>query len=66
METLESIERAVEELDEEELAAFREWFTSFDASKWDEKIEHDISAGKLDELAEAGIAEFEKNETRAL
>ncbi len=55
-----SIEDAVEQLDREDLAVFRQWFTSFDTAEWDAQIERDISAGKLDKLVEEGIAEYDR------
>ena len=64
--TVESIEHAVEQLGRDDLAVFREWFTSFEAAEWDAQIERDISAGKLDDLAEEGIKEFNAGVTRSL
>jgi hypothetical protein len=61
-----SLERAVEQLGREDLAAFREWFLSFEEAEWDAQIERDISAGKLDKLAEEGIAEYKAGTTRSL
>lgn len=61
-----SLEHAVEQLGREDLAAFREWFSAFEAAEWDAQIERDISAGKLDKLAEEGIAEYKAGTTRSL
>jgi hypothetical protein len=61
-----SIEHAVEQLGRGDLAAFREWFHAFEAAEWDAQIERDISAGKLDALAEEGIKEFTAGGTRSL
>lgn len=61
-----SIEQAVEQLGRNDLATFREWFHAFDAAEWDAQIERDISAGKLDALAEEGIREFKAGATRSL
>lgn len=61
-----SIENAVQQLGRNDLAVFREWFSSYDAAEWDSQIERDICAGKLDALAEEGIAEFEAGLTRSL
>lgn len=52
MDTLEDIERAVERLPPEELSKFREWFEELQARLWDEQIERDVAAGKLDWLIE--------------
>jgi hypothetical protein len=45
------IQRALAELDREELAAFRRWFAEFDAAAWDRELEDDVAAGRLDALA---------------
>lgn len=50
MTRIEEIEKAVAELPEEDLAKFRAWFEEFDARLFDEKIERDAKAGKLDKL----------------
>jgi hypothetical protein len=51
MSTLEEIEAAVQQLPPAKRAEFRAWFLSFDASDWDLKMEDDLTAGKLDWLA---------------
>ena len=48
MTKLEDIVAAVERLSPEELDRFRAWFDELQARQWDEKIEKDIKAGKLD------------------
>lgn len=63
---VESIEHAVEQLGRNDLAVFREWFSTYDAAEWDAQIERDICAGKLDALADEGIAEFKAGLTRSL
>ena len=44
----------------DELARFRVWFEAFDAARFDQKIERDVPAGKLDLLAEQAIADFKR------
>ncbi len=61
-----SLGNAVEQLGRDDLAVFREWFSSFEAAEWDAQIERDISAGKLDQLAAEGIEEFMAGTTRSL
>lgn len=56
MTKLEDIEKAIAKLAPEELARFRAWFEEFDAARFDEKIERDAKAGRLDRLAEPTIA----------
>ena len=55
MRTIEEIEEAVRGLSAQELAAFRAWFTEFDAAAWDRQLEQDIAAGRLDALAEEAL-----------
>ena len=50
MTKIEDIEKAVEHLSAEELAKFRAWFEEFEARLFDDKIERDAKAGKLDKL----------------
>ncbi|HEY3028919.1 MAG TPA: hypothetical protein VGJ68_01915 [Bradyrhizobium sp.] len=56
MTTAEDIEKAVEQLDAQELARFRAWFEAFDAERFDAAIARDAHAGKLDALAEEAVA----------
>ena len=55
MSNLLEIERAVSQLTEEELVAFRGWFEKFDTEVWDRQIEEDVAAGRLDKLAQQAI-----------
>ena len=48
---VESLEKEIESLAPEELAAFRRWFHDFDAEVWDRQLEADVRGGKLDALA---------------
>jgi hypothetical protein len=58
MRRLEDIESAVRDLSPEDLATFRRWFAEFDAAAWDEQIEEDAQAGRLDALAHEAIDEL--------
>jgi hypothetical protein len=55
MTTLNEIERAVSQLSPEELAVFRTWFAEFDAAVWDQQLEKDVAAGRLDALAQKAV-----------
>ncbi len=66
MATLETIERAIEQLAPEELAKFRRWFLEFDAAAWDAQIEADAAAGKFDELADEALAEYRSGKAREI
>ena len=66
MNKLESLEHEVEKLSAEELAAFREWFATYDADAWDEQIERDAKAGRLDRLAAGALTAHERGETKGM
>ncbi|MEH2383318.1 MAG: hypothetical protein V7K27_31265 [Nostoc sp.] len=55
MNTLQEIERAVSQLSEKELSAFRVWFAEFDAANWDKQFEADVEAGRLNAFAERAL-----------
>lgn len=58
MTALETAEQMVEKMSADDLAHFRQWFAEFDGKMWDEQIEADAQAGKLDALAEEALAEY--------
>jgi len=62
----EEIEKAVAELSPGELKIFRAWYEKFDSEAWDEQIETDIKAGKLDALAVAAIADHKAGKSTKL
>ena len=65
--TVDDIEKAVARLPPEQLAEFRAWFERFEAPlRFDEKIERDAAAGKLDRLADHAIDDFRKGRAREL
>jgi len=66
MSTIHDIERAVRELSPNELAKFREWFAEFDAAAWDRQIERDVTAGRLDSLAEEALEDLREGRCREL
>jgi len=64
--TVESLEHAVANLPAADLARFRQWFADFDAAAWDEQIEADAAAGKLDHLAAEALAEYHAGKAREI
>ena len=66
MSELEKLEERIQTLSPEELKKFRAWFVEFDARAWDEQIEADSKAGKLDALVSEGLAEYKAGKTRKL
>jgi len=63
---VEDIEKAITQLPQEQLLEFRAWYEKFDSDAWDAQIARDASAGKLDALADAAIAEHRAGKTKAL
>jgi hypothetical protein len=66
MTSLEDIEKAVTELPADQLAKFRTWFEEFEAARFDQRIERDARAGRLDRLAEQALADFRAGRAREL
>lgn len=66
MTKVEKIEQEVRQLSARELASFRAWFSEFDAASWDQQFEADVSAGRLDALADAALADHEAGRSRKL
>ncbi|MGA8817669.1 MAG: hypothetical protein WB624_10275 [Xanthobacteraceae bacterium] len=64
--TVQDLEKAIAKLPPDELAELRAWFDDFDAARFDEKIERDAKAGKLDRLADAAIEDFREGRAREL
>jgi hypothetical protein len=64
--TLADLENAIAKLPPDDLDRLRKWFEQFDAARFDEKIERDVAAGKLDGLAELALAEYRKGRVREL
>jgi hypothetical protein len=52
MSTVEELEAAVQQLSPEDRAAFRAWFAEFDANEWDQQLDADVAAGRLDWLVD--------------
>ena len=66
MRVVQELQSAVSQLSAEELARFREWFDKFDAEIWDRQFEEDAKPGKLDQLANQAIADFQAGKCKRL
>ncbi len=66
MRAVQELQSAVSQLSAEELASFREWFDKFDAEAWDRQFEEDAKSGKLDQLANQAIADFQAGKCKQL
>lgn len=59
MTTVREIESAIEKLSDAEIAELKAWL-------WDRDIEADVTAGRLDAVAEEALAEHRARKTRPL
>ncbi len=66
MSEIEQLEKRIENLTPQQLAKFRAWFLEFDARVWDEQIEADAEAGKLDGLIAEALADYKAGKAREL
>ena len=50
----------------DQLRRFRDWFAEFEADRFDQQIERDAKAGRLDQLAEQALADYRAGRAREL
>ncbi len=58
MTTVDEIKVAITQLPPEALHELRVWYEQFDAQLWDEQLEADVAAGRLDQLADEALQAF--------
>jgi len=58
MSSIADIENAIQQLPPEKLAEFRAWFARFDAERWDQQLERDVAAGRLDTMADEALRDL--------
>ncbi len=66
LEHINDIEKAVANLNPNDLARFRAWWEDFDAIEWDHQFEDDALSGRLDNIAQKAVAEFNKGNCEEL
>ena len=66
MTRVEQLEQEIEKLRPEEFAQLRNWLLERDWAAWDQQLEEDVAAGRLDKLAEDALAEHARGETTEL
>ena len=54
------LELAVKDLPAAEFATFAAWFEEYLADRWDEELERDIAAGRLDALATKARQDYQE------
>ena len=66
MSKVEKLEKQIESLSPEDLSKLRTWFFELDARLWDQQIEADAKAGKLDGLIAKALADYRAGKDREL
>jgi hypothetical protein len=66
MSKVEKLEKQIEKLSPEDLSKLRTWFFELDARLWDQQIEADAKAGKLDGLIAEALADYRAGKAREL
>jgi len=66
MAQVETIQAEIESLSSEDFARLHRWFVERDWQRWDEQIESDAAAGKLDFLREEAEAAKKNGKLRDL
>ena len=66
MSTVEEITAAIEQLSADDVVRVRDWLAEFAERLWDEQIERDERAGRLDALIDKALGEHRAGRTRPL
>jgi hypothetical protein len=64
--SVQEIETAITQLAPDELAQLAEWFAEYHWQVWDQQIERDVKAGKLDALVQRAKDRFVAGECKPL
>lgn len=64
--SLKRLEAEVASLPDKELRKFGQWFAKYEAERWDRALQADVSAGKLDHLADEALAQFASGKCKPL
>jgi len=66
MTTLEKLKGEISKLPEAEVAQLRTWLDEIEEQRFDDQIERDAAAGKLDDLIEEAKADYKAGRHRPL
>jgi len=66
MRSIDEIKSAITHLPEKEYNSFVDWFQKFDEERWDKELEKDMSEGKLDNLTDEALNEFDAGKSSEL
>ena len=63
---VEQLQKEIEALPEHEFSRLRKWFAEKDRQRWDQQLESDVAAGKLDFLLEEALSARQQNTLKDL
>jgi hypothetical protein len=66
MTTVDDIKLAITGLSARDFAELQAWYEAYAAQLWDEQIEADVQAGRLDKLAEEAVQAFRSGQVSEL
>ncbi len=61
MSRVEELESKIQDLTSHELSELREWLAEYEAERWDRQFAADVSAGRLDALADRALIDLAEN-----
>ncbi len=64
--TVEQLKTAIMQLDSDEVWKLAEWLDEYKNDLWDQEIEEDVKAGRLDWLKEEALRDLKEGRTREL
>ena len=66
MTTLKDIQAAISRLSPKDVRRIHSWLDEFDAQAWDEQLESDVQAGRLDALADQAVKDSQAGRCKPL
>ena len=66
MSKVEKLEREIKTLTAKDFDALRDWIVQYDSDAWDQQIEADIKAGRLNHLKEEAMRAYKNGKTTRL
>jgi hypothetical protein len=64
--SVQELENAIRQLSPEDFTRLAQWIDEYRADQWDQQIEADIRAGRLDEAGRRADADFESGQCTPL
>ena len=58
MATITEIKKIIKNLSDEDFNSFADWFQKLDEERWDKELEKDIAEGRLDDIAQEALNEY--------